>query len=171
MKDNKIHKILEIITAQGTEGQESYRYDWLPDKVGFNEFAIRGYCDILETDGLLIQRQHEGYFTRNYDKCRKAYEIGQYKEDELNKRTILGMSYEVAGIIGGFAGGGLLVPGIITYINDRRVERAEEQHQKDIKRIERLVLLNDSLLYILNKTNSPERDSIKPIQDDSSKQR
>lgn len=163
MKNNKIHKILEVITAKGTEGQESYRYDWLPDKVGFNEFAIRGYCDILEAHGLLVQRQHEGYFTRNYDKCRKAYEIGQYKEDEPTKKTFLGMSYELAGIIGGFAGGGLLVLGLMAYLDDKRLERAEEQHQIDIKRIEQLVRSNDSLLNIVEKV------VLKPDPADSSK--
>ncbi|MEK6783606.1 MAG: hypothetical protein AABY93_18020 [Bacteroidota bacterium] len=160
MKNNKIHALLGIITEPGTESKENWRYDELPGKLGIPEIEIMGYCDILEKVPLLLaQRQHEGYFSRSYQNCRKAYLTGLYKEDEPTvtkvemvptRKTLLGRSYTLAGIIGGFASGGLLAFTIITYINDGRLEVAKQQHQTDIKQIEQQGGKIDSLQNLLD---------------------
>lgn len=155
MKSNKIHKILEIITAPGEEGKENWRYDELPGIVGFPEMEITAYCDELEKDGLIAQRQQEGYFSRHYQRCRQAYVVERYKEDKQpitrvellpQKKTILGMTDTIASIIAGFTGGGLFVLAIMIFLRDNKLQEAKDQYQKDMQQIE----LQDRKIHYLD---------------------
>lgn len=158
MKNNKFHKILGDITAPGLEGRESYTYAELAGMVGMPEMEIKGLLDDLEKHDhtLFDQRPHEGYISRNYEKCRKAYMSGRYKEPEVHIikpnlfQRVWKWIVDFSGALASLATVGSFVLGYIAYQQSKTVESLSIK----VVSLQQKVLRIDSTIQSLPKSDT-----------------
>ncbi len=140
MKNNKIHKILGVITEPETSGRETFYYNELPGKKlkGMHELEIKGYLDQLEDDQpkedrkrLIVQKSDATHFTRFYEPCRKAYLSGKYKEFKIWWVTLIQISAVVIPIAAS-------IPTIIDALDRRQSPILRDTIDKQGQKIELL---------------------------------